>query len=103
MRSKFAGATITEQCAKRRRLPWWAAAIRDADATLKSSGPDPRERGSPNRETPFNWIGPASAMPSPPGMALLLSLYHSKGHWFISNNLAESPVLLRATTRRRLS
>jgi hypothetical protein len=32
-------------------------------------------------------------------MALLLSLYHSKGRWLISN-LAESPVLLRATTRR---
>jgi hypothetical protein len=31
-------------------------------------------------------------------MALLLSLYHSNGRWFISN-LAESLVLLRATTR----
>ena len=31
-------------------------------------------------------------------MALLLSLYHSKGRWFISNP-AESPVLPRATTR----
>src|SRR6202007_721631 len=76
----------------------WAAAIRDVDATLKSSGPDTPERGSPQTPRSFRSDRARERHASPPAWRSSSFLYHSKGHWFTSD-LAESPVLLHATTR----